>query len=124
MSMGRPNFPSRAILCLSELSWQGIRLRPNRRCISLCPNHVVPCSNVSFNGMDKRHGNLREEEKRGFMRAITVQDFNPALRIFVQAPTQEMRQRLVKVREHLSQVLASKLDARYFAAVCSPTGEN
>lgn len=58
------------------------------------------------------------------MRAITVQDFNPALRIFVQAPTQEMRQRLVKVREHLSQVLASKLDAHYFAPVCSPTGEN
>lgn len=31
------------------------------------------------------------------MRAITVQDFNPTLRIFVEAPTQRMRQRLVKV---------------------------
>lgn len=49
-----------------------------------------------------RHGNLREEEKRGFMQAITVQDFNPALRIFVQAPTQEMRKRLVKVRKTLT----------------------
>eukprot|EP00903_Cladosiphon_okamuranus_P017959 g16523.t1 len=47
--------------------------------------------------LTNRHGNLREEEKRGFMRAITVQDFNPTLRIFVEAPTQEMRQRLVKV---------------------------
>lgn len=36
------------------------------------------------------------------MRAITVQDFNPTLRIFVQAPTQEMRQRLVKVRTSFS----------------------
>eukprot|EP00752_Nemacystus_decipiens_P006321 g5698.t1 len=47
--------------------------------------------------LTNRHGNLWEEEKRGFMRAITVQDFNPTMRIFVQAPTQEMRQRLVKV---------------------------
>lgn len=38
------------------------------------------------------------------MRAITVQDFNPALRIFVEAPTQEMRQRLVKVRNHFAHV--------------------
>lgn len=44
-----------------------------------------------------RQGNLREEEKRGFMRAITVQGFNPTLRIFVEAPTVEMRKRLVKV---------------------------
>ncbi|CAB1121185.1 unnamed protein product [Ectocarpus sp. CCAP 1310/34] len=47
--------------------------------------------------LTNRHGNLREEEKRGFMRAITVQDFNPSLRIFVEAPTHGMKQRLVKV---------------------------
>lgn len=53
------------------------------------------------NDQRERHGNLREEEKRGFMRAITVQDFNPSLRIFVEAPTHGMKQRLVKVRKLL-----------------------
>ena len=51
---------------------------------------------ISSSASIVRHGNLWEEEKRGFMRAITVQDFNPTLRIFVEAPTQHMRQRLVK----------------------------
>lgn len=48
----------------------------------------------------RRYGNLEEEEKRGFMGAINVQDFNPNIRIFVQALTVGMRQRLIKVDIH------------------------
>ena len=50
-----------------------------------------------FLSLTPRHGNLKEEEKRGFMRAISLQDFNPNIHIFVAALTVEMRQRLVKV---------------------------
>lgn len=49
-----------------------------------------------------RHGNRREEEKRSFMRAISLQDFSPSIHIFVAALTVEMRQRLVKVTKRES----------------------
>lgn len=71
-----------------------------------------------------RHGNLWEEEKRGFMRAITVQDFNPTLRIFVEAPTQRMRQRLVKVGRIVSQrpVFARRRTKNRFRYEAGPGG--
>ncbi|CAM9568449.1 unnamed protein product, partial [Ectocarpus sp. 12 AP-2014] len=73
--------------------------------------------------LTNRHGNLREEEKRGFMRAITVQDFNPSLRIFVEAPTHGMKQRLVKVGINPSRIVcASTVNTRMLANACAWEG--
>ncbi|CAM9505092.1 unnamed protein product, partial [Ectocarpus fasciculatus] len=73
--------------------------------------------------LTNRHGNLREEEKRGFMRAITVQDFNPFLRIFVEAPTHGMKQRLVKVGINPSRIVcASTINTRMLANACAWEG--
>ncbi|CAN0209699.1 unnamed protein product, partial [Hapterophycus canaliculatus] len=73
--------------------------------------------------LTNRHGNLREEEKRGFMRAITVQDFNPTLRIYVEAPTQAMRQRLVKVGINPTRIVcASTINTRMLANACAWEG--
>ncbi|CAN0343475.1 unnamed protein product [Ectocarpus sp. 12 AP-2014] len=68
-----------------------------------------------------QHGNLREEEKRGFMRAITVQDFNPSLRIFVEAPTHGMKQRLVGINPSRI-VCASTVNTRMLANACAWEG--
>lgn len=58
--------------------------------------YLLPLSVISTS-LILRHGNLKEEEKRGFMRAIAVQDYNPSIRIFVEALTVGMKNRLIKV---------------------------
>eukprot|EP00904_Undaria_pinnatifida_P008766 jgi/Undpi1/5019/HiC_scaffold_19.g08371.m1 len=69
--------------------------------------------------LSNRHGNLKEEEKRGFMRAISLQDFNPNIHIFVAALTVEMRQRLVKVGINPKRIVCtSTMNTRLLANAC------
>lgn len=101
----RLSFPSVSLHCISGTSVAAclhvVTRRRTVRVLQQTYQYFTRC---------RRYGNPEEEEKRGFMGAINVQDFNPNIRIFVQALTVGMRQRLIKVDTHTTEGCVSVLN--------------